>query len=278
LETTAEAIESGIEPQRIVPGAANAAERPIAVVELDRFCEGCAYNLRTQAVYRDERTGIPLVRCPECGRHQSANDAATVLRPWLQRVTSLVMGAWILIMIAVLFWLSFAQAAIGYASTEEMTTRSRTQIQQVAGGTTRTVYRRGPREVWTDMPHRGWFIALVLTASGAVAFVSGLLIRVLMPHWRRTACVVVLVAIPSLIWIMAVLIWRDEEPHLLRWGMAHLSTHAAAQVLGGLTAVALGRPFARLLVRIFIPPTLRPRLAYLWMVDGKAFPKPDPVA
>ena len=97
-----------------------------------------------------------------------------------------------------------------------------------------------------------------------------------MPHWHRAACVVVLVTIPSLIWIMAVLIWRDEEPHLLRWGMTQLSAHAGAQLLGGLTALVLGRPFARLLVRIFIPPTLRPRLAYLWMADGKAFPTPAP--
>ena len=43
-----------------------------------------------------------------------------------------------------------------------MTIRAGTQVQQVAGGTIRTVYGRGPREVWTDMPHRGWFITMTL--------------------------------------------------------------------------------------------------------------------
>ena len=43
------------------------AEQPIASVELDRFCVGCGYNLRTLAVFADPRTEIPIVRCTECG-------------------------------------------------------------------------------------------------------------------------------------------------------------------------------------------------------------------
>ena len=69
--------EATIESQSEHPGTRAA---PVACIDLDRFCEGCAYNLRTLPVYRDERTGIPVVRCPECGRFQSANDASTVAR------------------------------------------------------------------------------------------------------------------------------------------------------------------------------------------------------
>lgn len=256
--------------QQVAPGQdglphhAAAPKPPIAVIELDRFCEGCGYNLRTQAVVRDERTGIPIVRCPECGRHQSANDTATALRPWMHRLTGLAIGGYVLLMIGALFWLAAAQTAIGYASLEEMTSRERIEMP-MPDGTTR--YGRGARVVWTDMPYREAFIAAVLAASGSVAFLNGVLIVVLMPHWRRRHCAYFLIALPSLIWLVGVLIWRDGVPHLLTWGMTYLTAFAAVQLLGGMTAVALGRPFARMLVRIFIPPSLRPRLAYLWMVD-----------
>lgn len=45
-----------------------AAPAPTACIELDRFCEECSYNLRTLAVTPDPRTGIPVVRCTECGK------------------------------------------------------------------------------------------------------------------------------------------------------------------------------------------------------------------
>ena len=65
---------------------------PAAYMERDRFCEGCGYNLRTLPMYRDERTAIPLVRCPDRGRFQPANNTATALRPMPHRVTIMLLA------------------------------------------------------------------------------------------------------------------------------------------------------------------------------------------
>ena len=85
---------------------------PIACIDLDRFCGDCGYNLRTLPVYRDDRTGIPVVRCTECGRYQSANDASTALRPWLDRLTLFALGTWVLFLVAVFAHLCLAEGAV----------------------------------------------------------------------------------------------------------------------------------------------------------------------
>ncbi|MDB5300946.1 MAG: hypothetical protein JWO87_2609, partial [Phycisphaerales bacterium] len=44
----------------------------ISNIHTDTFCESCGYNLHTQAVVRDERLGLLICRCPECGRWAAA--------------------------------------------------------------------------------------------------------------------------------------------------------------------------------------------------------------
>ena len=97
------------------PTRADASGEAIACMELDRFCEHCAYNLRTLPIFRDERTGIPIVRCTECGKFQSANDTATALRPWAHRLTSMLIGLWVLTMIFAFVWVGVGEAAIAPA-------------------------------------------------------------------------------------------------------------------------------------------------------------------
>lgn len=255
------------------PTRTGASGEPIACMELDRFCERCAYNLRTLPIFRDERIGIPIVRCTECGKFQSANDTATIFRPWLHRLTSLVLGAWVIITIMIFFWLCVAEAAITYVTLDELTVRAGTQIQRIGGTTIRTVRGSGPLEVWTDMPDFGKFMAAILTASAGVAFVVGLLTVVVMAHWRKVAYYVVALAVPLLVACIVTMLWRAEAPHLLGWSLTYIAAHAGANMLGACLGVTFGRPIARTAVRIFIPPTLRPRLAYLWIADGKALPQ-----
>jgi len=50
----------------------------IGHVQTDTFCEGCGYNLHTQAVVREARLGILICRCPECGAACKAADPAGV--------------------------------------------------------------------------------------------------------------------------------------------------------------------------------------------------------
>lgn len=242
---------------------------PFSCIELDRFCQKCAYNLRTLPIHRDERTGIPLVRCTECGEFQSANDAATVYRPWFHRLTSFVLVAWIIGLIVVLFWLCVAQVAMNMVTLEEQTIRAGTSIRRIGNTTIRTVRGSGPLVVWTDMPHQEYFVAATTSASFAFAFAVGLIAAVACPHWRRSAYAAFVLTTPLLIGGIATFIWRHEAAHLLGWAAPFIAAHTGAQMLGGLAGIRFGRPLARMAVLVFVPPSLRPRLAYLWMADGK---------
>ena len=73
---------------------------PLAVIETDAFCERCGFNLRSQPIWRDERLGLLVCRCPECGGHQSATGRASALSPWLHRLALLLTIAWVALSLA----------------------------------------------------------------------------------------------------------------------------------------------------------------------------------
>lgn len=248
------------------------AAAPIAVIELDRFCTSCAYNLRTLPVTRDPRTDIPVVRCPECGTFQPANDATTAVRPWLQRLISLGIGLWMLGLIAVFVWLAIAEVAVTYGTLDQLTIRAGTKIQVIGNTTIRTARGSGPLEVWTNMPHKHLFVAAMLALSTVIAFVVGGLVVVACPHWRRRAYRGFALVTPMLVVLIASLAWCGDAPQLLRWSLNYTAAHGVAQILGGLLGVTFGRSLARGVVQVFLPPRIRTHLSYLWLVDGKALP------
>ena len=248
---------------------------PVACVDLDRYCEECGYNLRTLPIVRDAHTGILVVQCTECGRYQPANDASTAARPWLNRVTSLMLVTWILAIVTLFIFAGIGEGGISYATLDELTMHGGYERQQVGNTTTITWNRRyGPLEVQTDFEFYKSFIAAVLGCSLAIAFACGMLAVVVFPHWRRIAYVALILTMPFVAGSLVAVGWSQEAPHLFAWGMSFVTAHALVQMLGGVLGIALGRPAARLAIRIFLPPSVRPRLAYLWLVDDKPFPKP----
>ena len=261
-----------VEPRSTYPDTPAA---PVTCIELDRFCEDCAYNLRTLPVYREPHTGIPVVRCPECGRIQSANDASTALRPWLSRATSLLLALWMLAIVAGFIHLGVAEAVASYGTLDELTVAGGYRSQRVNNTTTLTWSSGlGPLEVKTDFPEYELFVTLVLIGSFAIAFVCGLFAVVIFPHWHRAAYVALVMSLPVVVGCLVAIAWSHEAPHLFNWGLPYVAVHAAVQVLGGLTGITFGRPTARLAVRILLPPSVRPRLAFLWLADNKPFPRP----
>lgn len=76
------------------------APAPLAVIETDAFCERCGFNLRSRPVWRDERLGLLVCQCPECGGYQSATGRATALTPWLHRLALLAAIVWVGLSIA----------------------------------------------------------------------------------------------------------------------------------------------------------------------------------
>src|SRR6185503_7723206 len=81
-------------------------------LETDTFCLECGYNLHSQAVVRDERLGIFVCRCPECGRYHPAGIGVTATRTWLNRFATLLLFFWILIILCALFWIVMGFGAI----------------------------------------------------------------------------------------------------------------------------------------------------------------------
>jgi hypothetical protein len=246
---------------------------PLALIDLDRFCNHCGYNLRTLPVYRDVRTGIPIVRCTECGRYQAANDGATALRPWLNRLTALILWAWILAVISGVFLIACGEGGISYATLDELTVHGGYTTQQVGPTTVRTWASIGPLQIDTDYKNYRVFITTILITSFAIAFGGGLYLVVVFPHWPRLAYVGGVLAVPLVIGLIVAVSWSQQAPHLFAWGVPYIVAHAAAQILGGIVGVCFGRPAARLMVRLVLPSSLRPRLAYLWLADDKPFPK-----
>ncbi len=277
--TITEAKQATIQPEPAGPEAPGAASdrpqtAPIAWIDLDRFCGHCSYNLRTQPVHRDERTEIPVVRCPECGKFQPANDGSTVLRPWLNRLSAVALMAWMLTLLSTLFFFGLGQGALTYATLDELTVYGGSTVQRINNTTIRTWGSYGPLEINANFEHQDLFIATILCCSAAAAFCTGMFLVVVFPHWKKRAYGAVIFAVTVIASGIVAMAWRQEAPHLFDWALTYVLCNTWFQLAGGFAGIFFGRPLARLAVRIVFPPSVRPRLAYLWSADGKPFPSP----
>lgn len=262
---------------------------PVATIETDRFCDGCGYNLRTQPVRRDERTHILIVRCPECGRFAAAADAVTAARPWLHRLATLLLFGWVLFVLWIATLLCVAQGAITFLTLEERTTwevasttsapptvitlpfnpattTAATTITLPPPGTTYRLVMSPPDE------DDAYVIALAMAISLLLGFVTATLMVVAMHHWRRWVYVVPVLLIPAVVATIVSTDWNTSAPDLAAWGRPIILMHAACHLAGGLLGVLLGRPFARMLVCVLLPPRVRPALSFLWLADHKPPP------
>ena len=264
-------------------------DRTLACVESDRFCNRCGYNLRTLPIRRDDRTKILLVRCTECGQYQPANDLAAVTRPWLHRVSAFFLILWIVFLVAVYVHLGIAQGAVMYGTLDVLTGwvaadsfahPARMPTIAVDGTVVyngRVRFRNGKTmlpAVREDFPHYTMFVSVMI----ALSFVIGLLVSggatAVVPHWRRIGYIALIPIMPLSVGAIVALGWRAEAPHLLSWCVPYVGAHAGVHMLGGLSGVFLGRRALRLIVRLMLPPSIQPRLAYLWLADGMKPPRP----
>ena len=94
------------------------------VIETDQFCP-CGYNLHNARVERDERLGLPVVRCPECGRFAAAGAGSSAQSVWLRRLGTLLLFVWALLLAAVAVAASLATWGISTGHYYEFTTDAR---------------------------------------------------------------------------------------------------------------------------------------------------------
>ncbi len=76
-----------------MPEVSETTQPTISYIQTDTFCDHCHYNLHGRPVTRDERLGILIMQCPECGAFLPAGHTTTASKPWLNRLTTLLTAA-----------------------------------------------------------------------------------------------------------------------------------------------------------------------------------------
>lgn len=175
-----------------------------------------------------------------------------------ERYVSLLLGVWIVLLCAGLAGLAYAEAAVTGYTLEALTTHGG------AGGRLAVHIR-----YWHYSDEYAMLMSYVLSASFGLGLGGAIVAVVVFPHWRRWGYAVLALGVPAGVALAMSAFWYQQAPHLVRWGMPIISGHMVAQMLGGLSGVFGGRPLARLLTRLVLPPRLRGAVAFLWTVDGK---------
>jgi len=276
-------------------------------LEVDTFCTNCGYNLHGQPVTRDPNLGLFVCRCPECGQHHPAGVGVTAASLWMSRLATALLALWVLIVLNAIFWTCVGTGALTLWHIEMFTNTTMVapdgreveyaEIPAPAGaaagaGTSWTPVYKGttqpavgevrrlrtlefPPEQRNPLWRRRAFELNVLCAA-AVAFASGVLVVVFMWHWRRRRYGLVTL-LPFLVaGVVVALMYAtdldDEYGEVRGWlvsrSIAYATLEAAFLVIGML----IGRPIARGLLRMFIPPKVRQHFAFLWRIDGKTPP------
>ena len=283
-------------------------QRPLArytQLETDLFCENCGYNLHGQPVNRDERLGILLCRCPECGRFHPAGYRTTATSVWLSRFAAALLGFWLLVVIATVVIAAIVFGAITMLHFDMFTygvqvvnDREVEYRSTTTNGTSnwapyyKDTGEQAPPAVdyryrVRDFPRRNhndrWEIQMMLATMALFAvgtgFLTGMLAVVFLWHWpRRRYLYVALVPFASAAFVAALILTYDFYDYIRPWLLQRTLYYAAIECIAVILGIYAGRPIARLLIRMFIPPRPRQHLAFLWRIDNKTPPAPAPAA
>jgi len=238
------------EPPRI-PGAGPV----VGQVETDRYCDECGFNLRTQPVFRDERSGVLMMRCTECGRFHAAALLTTASQNLFRRAGSLMVVIWMLLFVWLMVMTGIGLVAMQFATLDELTQGRGNRIAPKA-----------------DFDGYRTYMLLMLGGSATLTFVQGLLQTCICYHWPRWVYYLTAVLIPLIPLSIVYYGWREQAPALVQWALPFQIGHYIAQVFGGTMAAMFGRSFFRLMATILLPPRSRVVLGHLWLIDGHTIP------
>ncbi|MFK7790558.1 MAG: hypothetical protein AB8C95_13835 [Phycisphaeraceae bacterium] len=259
----------------------------LGTVELDRYCTGCGYNLRQQAVRREPATKLLMCKCPECGMFEPANNLTTATRSWSRLVAVVAWIFWLLIWLNLVGWSVFCVTALAVISGDIRRTwlglEDVDQNQIIDQNNLINSNSYYSDTVYGLSPLRGehvFILAIFIALAIAIGAVLTTITAVAMPHWRRWGYVCFASGWPLIgIFLFHGLAWREIYGwHLVTADLLHWHLYCAIAIEGSalaasLLAVWMGRPITRGIVRIVIPPKRRGVFAYLWLVDGKDPPK-----
>jgi hypothetical protein len=231
-------------------------QTPVGNVQVDAFCAHCNYNLFSQVVSRDERLGILVCRCPECGQFTAAGSVTTANQKLSQRLAT---GA---LIIYIGFLLLVSAIAAGFLAG--------TQGEYLDD-------RYGELTAAANAVFSTWEELVLGAVAGAV---FGGFMATFCWHWRR-GWRYLLVVTPALLSILVWNIWRDNgystnpKPAFAAWGMSVLAIVVGLQTICIFVGELVGRPIARIVLQVLLPARLRQYLSFLWFIDGKSPPAPQ---
>jgi len=247
-------------------------------VEIDRYCDGCHYNLITQAVRLDERTGLLMARCPECGRFHAANRYTTAVSQWTRRMAPILFGLWILLLVSLYFGIAFGSGGITGAFIDSLINFK--YIRTSTDPSTPVLMQLTLR----DVPKDEYWVIMCWSLFGQISLglISGIGMTVVFPHWRRSGYVLVALITTFLVSLTLYIGWclflhggiQDQDMRL--WLLRYIGLFQILFLCTCLIGILFGRAIARLSVRVFLPSTLRTPFIYLWMVDEKEPPATIP--
>ena len=224
----------------------------IATVRGDPFCR-CGFNLHGRPVVRDGRTDLPLAECPECGAFHAAGAADTAVTQWAARFYAVLVLLWVALLVALAFAAAGLQAGLNLVAAEDATS---VQLMNA-----------------DDFVF--WRIAFLLLPLALGSFL-GAFQSVSMWHRRGPSQLVPVLFILAVGGFITELALQDSYGY--RNGddplIAHLNAAGVSVItlIGWAVMLRLGRPLARAMASVAVPPKPRRALAFLWTADGKSPP------
>jgi len=278
----------------------------VSTITGDRACATCGFNLLGQPIVREEKYGLFIARCPECSTVAALQEYPSMGR-WARRIGALAAALWLLIVIAGSFamggaLLGFTMLSVGLGTEalgSEIEAAYRRHVDaQTATNNPNMGYYGGVTEQWWNQADKAALLAqsggvpaalrrlsVALPVIAGPAFGFGCVIAVAMMHrrgWRLALAATVPWVIATSFVLMALLadptnvgvVWSgDLARRILSPYLAPISL--ATAWLGLVVGSQVGRPIARWLARLMLPPRLVTPLSSLWLCDGKRPPRPD---
>jgi hypothetical protein len=257
-------------------------------LQVDAFCVTCGYNLHSLEVVRDERLGICVCRCPECGRFHPAGVGVTAAKTWAQRSSTILLVVWVMLALFATFWIIMGMGAVMVAHVDSFSylkmismdghdvEYTATSGGPVLKGTTQPVKQY--RNVATLDPPDGfgrgvWDLVPLIIDGVLIGFVTGLLLVSFLWHWKRRRYFWMLLLPLAVAGFVAVIFILDDTYILIHpWIFRIVGFYALIEAAFMALGIRVGRAISRGLLNIFVPPGPRQHLAFLWRVDGKTLP------
>lgn len=248
----------------------------VGKIEADMFCADCGYNLHMLDVVRDERLGIAIVQCPECGKYHPAGHATGAGRVWLNRLASLLIAAWVLLLVVGVLGLGFFSGVLDVMKIEGFVMRAEViNPHPIAPGAWSRVYvpamPRNTEDAWL------MFIAnsAINAASITLGFLGGMALAALLPHVGRRHVVWLLFMPLAAVCVVSFGFYMDRQRYGegMKWFItSRLVLEFFLQCMGLIMGARFGRPVARGMLRVALSRRLLQYVRPLWEVDGKVPP------